>query len=212
MTLVLWLLDPPVDIGRDEAQREVSGELLKPGYQQESLIDRLWRGFTQLLGDLMDAGSGVTGGVVSLIVIVVILAVLAALLLWALRRMSRGRRAGEAVVFDGRERTAAEHRAEAGRLAAEGDWTRAIQERLRAIARDLEERAIVSPLPGRTALELAEAAGRALPSHAAGLLSAARIFDDVTYGEAPGTREAYMTLTGLDERLQAARVALETPA
>jgi hypothetical protein len=207
----LALLDAPVDIGRDQAQQEAARELLKPGYQQESFFDRMFRLIGQFLGDLLGSSGSMGGSVVSLVVIIVILAVLAALLFWALRRMSRGRRIG-GTVFGGQERTAAEHRAEADRLASEGDWTGAVQERLRAIARGLEERAIVSPLPGRTALELAEAAGQALPSHASDLRSAARVFDDVTYGEVAGTPEAYAVLKGLDERLMAARVALEVSA
>lgn len=198
---------PPVEVGRDQARREAERELHRPEYQQESLIDWLWRRLTDFLGDLLDSGTGSAGGVISLVVIGVILAVLAALLLWALRRMSRaGGDAGG--VFDLPELSAAEHRSAAQRHAADGNWRAAIQERLRAIARDLEERAIVSPLPGRTATELAETAGAALPSHAVALRQAARVFDDVTYGQSPGTRKAYLQLTDLDDDLRKARVAL----
>jgi hypothetical protein len=208
--VLLGSFEPPVDIGRADAQREAAEELLRSGYKQESLVDLVWRKFSEFLGDLLDATSGgVGGGVISLIVIAVILALLGALLLWSLRRMSRGSRGPEDAMFGEQERTAAEHRSAAERLAAAGDWAAAIQERLPAIARDLEERAIVSPLPGRTAAELADVAGQALPSHAAGLGAAARLFDDITYGEARGTAEGYATLTRLDERLRATRVALE---
>ncbi|GAA4570680.1 DUF4129 domain-containing protein [Planotetraspora kaengkrachanensis] len=207
----LALLGAPVDIGRDQAQQEAARELLKPGYQQEGFFDRIYRIVSQFLGDLVSIGGGGAGSVVSLVVIVVILAILVALLFWAMRRMSRGRRTA-AAVFGGQERTAEQHRAEAERLASEGDWTGAVQERLRAIARGLEERAIVSPLPGRTALELAESAGRSLPAHASDLRTAARVFDDVTYGEVAGTPEAYAVLKDLDEKLAAARVVLEVSA
>ncbi|MFC0862769.1 DUF4129 domain-containing protein [Sphaerimonospora cavernae] len=202
-------IGPPVDIGRDQARQEAEGKLLRSGYEQESPVDWLWRKFDEFLGDLLDAGTNSAGGVMSLIVIVVILVVLAALLLWALRRMARGGRTGEGAVFDQAELTAAEHRAAAGRHAADGNWRAAVQERLRAIARDLEERAIVSPLPGRTAMELAETAGTALPSHAAALRQAARVFDDIAYGDVPGTRQAYLTLTALDDSLRKARISLD---
>lgn len=202
------LREPPVDIGREQARAEAERELLRPGYQQEPPVDRLWRKVTEFLGDLLDGVGTSTGGVISLVVITALLAVLTALLVWALRRMSRaGRTRGMGEPRP--ERTATEHRAAAQRHAAEGNWREAIQERLRAIARDLEERAIVSPLPGRTAMELAETAGRALPSHAAALREAARVFDDVTYGAAPGSRDAYLMLTGLDERLRTAGVTPE---
>lgn len=200
------LLGSPVDVGRDQAAGEAARELMRAGYEREALLDRLWRELTQAVGDLMSGGGSGAGGVTSLVVIVVVLAVLAALLLWVMRRLSRaaGRTAG--AVFGERERTAAEHRAEAERLAAEGGWAGAIRERLRAIARELEERGVVGPMPGRTAMELAETAGQALPTHAADLRTAARLFDDVTYGEAGGTREGYLALTALDERLRSARV------
>ncbi|MEN3540516.1 DUF4129 domain-containing protein [Microbispora sp. ZYX-F-249] len=199
------LLASPVDAGRDEAAREAARELSGAGYQHEPLFDRLQREISQFLGDLLSGGGTGEGGVMSLVLLVVLLAVLAVLLLWALRRFSGSRRTESGAVFGQRERTAAEHRAEAERLAAEGGWAGAIQERLRAIARELEERAVVSPMPGRTADELAEVAGQALPPHAAGLRAAARLFDDVTYGGAGGTREGYLTLTALDERLRSAR-------
>lgn len=202
-----------MDIGGADARREAAEELLRSGYHQESLVDRLWRRFTELIGDLLDAAGGGAGrGVVSLIVIIAILVIFGALLLWSLRRMSRGRLGGGDAIYGEQERTAAEHRVTAEKLAATGDWGAAIRERLRAIARDLEERAIVSPLPGRTAAELADAAGHALPSHATDLAAAARLFDDVTYGEDPGTSAGYATLTRLDERLRAARVTLEASA
>jgi hypothetical protein len=207
--LPLALGEPPVDIGREQAQREAATELLKAEYPHESLFERIIRAIEDFLDRLFGSGTGGSGSVLSLIAIVVILVVLAALLVWALRRTSRGRRV-EGAVFGEQERTAAEHRARAERLAAGGDWTGAVQERLRAIARGLEERAVVSPLPGRTAMELAETAGAALPSHAPALRSAARVFDDVTYGEVAGTSEAYAALVDLDERIMATRVALES--
>ncbi|MEU6407265.1 DUF4129 domain-containing protein [Microbispora sp. NPDC046933] len=202
------LLASPADVGRDQAAREAARELSGAGYQHEPLLDRLQREISQFLGDLMNGGGSGGGGVASLVVIAVVLAVLAVLLLWALRRFSGGRRTESGVVFGQSERTAAEHRAEAERLAAEGGWAGAIQERLRAIARELEERAVVSPMPGRTAVELAEVAGQALRPHAADLRAAARLFDDVTYGGAGGTREGYLTLTALDERLRSARTGV----
>jgi len=203
------LLASPIDIGRDQAAREAARELSGAGYQHEPLFDRLQREISQFLGDLMSGGGTGGGGVTSLVVIAVILAVLAVLLLWALRRFSRDPRRESGAVFGQRERTAAEHRAEAERLAAEGSWAGAIQERLRAIARELEERAIVGPMPGRTAVELAEVAGQALPPHAADLRAAARLFDDVTYGGLGGTREGYLSLTALDERLRSARASVD---
>src|SRR5690606_30430874 len=77
--------------------------------------------------------------------------------------------------------------------------------RLRAVARDLEERAILDPMPGRTAAELAADAGRELPGLADELAAGARLFEDVTYGEMPGSAEGYARLVRLDEQVAAAR-------
>ena len=72
---------------------------------------------------------------------------------------------------------------------------------------------IVDSTPGRTAGELAAEAGRALPALAAELTAAARVFDDVTYGEVPGTAEAYGILRDrLDDRLRPRPAAAGTKA
>jgi hypothetical protein len=57
-------------------------------------------------------------------------------------------------------------------------------------------------VPGRTATELARDAGAALPGLAAELGSAATAFNDVTYGERPGTESAYRLIAGLDDHLR----------
>src|SRR5262249_58838428 len=98
-------------------------------------------------------------------------------------------------------RTARDHREAAARLAQAGDYAAAICERVRAIAAELDERGILVPRIGRTADEFAAEAARALPPHAAGLLGAARLFDEVRYGQRPGTRPGYEQVAELDARI-----------
>jgi hypothetical protein len=86
-----------------------------------------------------------------------------------------------------------------------GRHAEAIRERLRAIIRDLEERAILEPRVGRTADEVAAEAGAALPDVAADLARAARIFDEVWYGRRPATAEMAADLEHIDGRVQRAR-------
>ena len=74
-------------------------------------------------------------------------------------RTNRGR---HTLLFGSQEMSAAEHRSTAEHCAARGDWAAAIRHRLRAVARHLEETAVVDPVPGRTATELARDAG---PGH-----------------------------------------------
>jgi hypothetical protein len=195
----------PID--REEAARKAAEELLKPGYEKESLFDELYRRFDQFLGDLMDAatGGGSAGGIIAAVIIVLIILGLILLIGWRLRKTARRHAMTADGLYGGCSMTAAEHRQAAGRLADEGQWTEAIQERLRAIARDLEERALVDGMPGRTADELAAEAGTSLPGFADELAAAARSFDDVTYGGVPGTQAAYQVMSDLDERLRQAR-------
>ncbi len=60
---------------------------------------------------------------------------------------------------------------------------------------------MLNPVPGRTATELAKDAG-AVPDLAGELLLAADAFNDVTYGERPGTESAYRLIADLDDHLR----------
>ncbi|GAA3241825.1 DUF4129 domain-containing protein [Nonomuraea helvata] len=208
-------LDTPID--REEAARRAAEELLKPAYEKEPLIDQIYRRVMQFLGDLVDRASsgGSTGGIIAAVLIVMIILALIVLISWQLRKATRKNALAVGGLFGQRAMTAAEHRTAAEGLAAEGRWTEAIQERLRAIARDLEERALVDGMPGRTADELAAEAAVSLPGFATRLAAAARSFDDVTYGGVPGTREAYEVMSALDDQLREARpvpLAVPVPA
>ncbi len=200
----------PVDIERGEAQGRAVQELLTGGYAHEPVSERVFRTIDQFIGDLLDfVPGGLLGSILSGVLIVLVVLAIAGLLLWYGRKATKGRAVTGDGIFAGRVMTADEHRAEAERLAAEGSYGGAVRERLRAVARGLEERALVDAQPGRTADELAAEAGRVLPGFAADLVTAARVFDDVTYGQVPGTVHHYETLRTLDERLRTAKPTLE---
>jgi Domain of unknown function (DUF4129) len=114
----------------------------------------------------------------------------------------RSRHRGDYQLFEATQLTAAQHRETAERYAAEGNWTAAIRHRLRAVARQLEETGVLNPAPGRTANELARDAGEALPHLTDELSQAATAFNDVTYGEVPGTQSAYQMIVDLDDHLR----------
>ncbi|WP_019629166.1 DUF4129 domain-containing protein [Actinomadura atramentaria] len=209
------ILDP---IGRDQARELARRELEKPVYHRDdpSWLERTWQRFSEWLQGLLHRASapgshGTGGGWVSLLVILLIAAALIAAIVWLMRGRRNPRAARPALLDGAGTATALDHRVNAERLAAAGRWPEAIRERLLAVARDLEERAVVGPRPGRTADELAREAGAALPDLAADLRAGVRIFDDVWYGDRPGGPDAYARLRALDERVQAARPApLET--
>nr|WP_240203940.1 DUF4129 domain-containing protein [Streptomyces actuosus] len=201
---------PPVTIDRGSGREAARRELSKSAYHQndpslfERALNRLWEWLDRLFGA---ASTAAPGGTVGLVVIVVaVLAVLAALW-WRLGTPRRGP-ASSAHLFDDRPRSAAEHRAAAEAHAAQAHWNQAVQERTRAIVRSLEERALLDVRPGRTADEAAAEAGRVLPAHTDGLRSAARTFDDVTYGGRRATEQAYRHLVALDRDLEGSKPVL----
>ena len=112
------------------------------------------------------------------------------------------------MLFDDRPRSAAEHRAAAEAQAAQGHWNQAVRERMRAVVRSLEERALLDVRPGRTADEAASEAGAVLPAHADRLHTAARDFDDVTYGGRSAAEGTYRRLATLDTDLERTKPAL----
>jgi hypothetical protein len=206
------ILAPAPPVGRDQARELARHELRKSPYHRDepSFLDRMLRKIDDWLNHLFGHTPGQhTGGGWSwtaLVVLVVLLVLVAAAVWWRLGNVRRNA-AGRTGLLEDAATTAADHRTTAERHAAAGEWPEAIRERLRAIARDLEERVIVQPRAGRTADELASEAGAALPDHAEELAAGVRIFDDVWYGGRRGDADGYRRLTELDERLRAARPA-----
>ncbi|MFI1458948.1 DUF4129 domain-containing protein [Streptomyces roseus] len=201
---------PPVTTPREPAREAAERELSKPLYHQDDpgLLQRALDRFWDWVGTLFDHASGATpGGALGLAAIAVLVALAVAALWW---RLGSPRRTatGAAALFGGGPRSAADHRAAAEALAAQSRWTAAVQERMRAVVRSLEERTVLDPRPGRTADEAAAEAAAALPDHAEALRAAARAFDDVTYGGRPAHAEMYDRLRTLDLALTHAKPRL----
>ncbi|MGW7278015.1 DUF4129 domain-containing protein [Streptomyces sp. NPDC054844] len=196
--------EPPVTIPRDPAREAARRELSKRMYHENDpgWFQRALNAFWDWIDELFSSASTATpGGTFGLIVIIV--AVVAALgALWWRLGTPRRQPATAPALFDDRPRSAADHRAAAEAHAAQGHWNQAVQERMRAVVRALEERALLDIRPGRTADEAATEAGRAMPAHGAPLRAAARDFDDVTYGGRPGTEQSYRRVTELDRDLE----------
>ncbi|MFD3726045.1 DUF4129 domain-containing protein [Streptomyces sp. NPDC058671] len=205
--------DVPVDISRVPAREAAERELSKPMYHENdpNLLQRGLDRFWEWVGDLFSAASAATpGGVLGLVVVVLFVAALVAALWWRLGAPRRAPGAtGDSLFTDG-PRTARDHRAAAARHASAGLWNQAVQERMRAVVRSLEERSLLDPRPGRTADEAAAEAGRSLPSQADELRLAARTFDDVTYGGRTADEPAYRRIEELDTALERTRPTLDT--
>ena len=193
---------PTIDIDRDAAHQAAQHELAKPIYPKSSLTERLLDWLDELLYRLADAGSSVPGGWFTVSVLLILLAIAIIVAVRTARRTMRTNRGGDYALFGDHVLSAAEHRATAEQYAAEGNWSAAIRHRLRAVARQLEESGVLDPVPGRTATELARDAGRAIANLAVELSRAAEAFNDVTYGERPGTEAAYRMVADLDDHLR----------
>ncbi|MEU7280760.1 DUF4129 domain-containing protein [Streptomyces sp. NPDC045431] len=206
--------DVPVDIPRVPAREAAERELSKPMYHEDdpNLLQRGLDRFWEWVGDLFASASAATpGGLLGIVVIALIVVALVGALWWRLGTPQRAAVSSDSL-FDDRPRSAAEHRAAAEAHATAGRWNEATQERMRAIVRSLEERALLEPRPGRTADEAAAEAGRSLPAHADELRAAARAFDDVTYGGRTADQRVYQRLKELDGALERTKPQLNEAA
>ncbi|MFF7636536.1 DUF4129 domain-containing protein [Kitasatospora sp. NPDC008050] len=206
--------DAPVTVPRDAAREAAREELLKPEYHRHdpTLLQRistwLWDQLDKLLGQL---GSAASNGGTGLILFLVIAVLVGAALWWRLGRPGRAATSTGALFSAEGPRTADQHRAAAQRHAAEGDFAAAVREQMRALVRSLEERTLLDPRPGRTADEAAAEAGRHLPAHATALREAARLFDDIAFGERTADRHGYQQLADLDQVLRRTRPTSPAP-
>lgn len=190
-----------IDIDRDTAHDAAQNELAKSIYPKPSPSEAIMDWIEDLLYRVMARTSEVTGGWFTVAVLIVLLVVAIVVAVRIARRAMRTNRSEQMALFDDHELSAAEHRATAERHAASQQWSPAIRHRVRAVARQLEENGVLDRVPGRTATELARVAGRALPALADELVTAAEAFNDVTYGERPGTEAAYRSIVALDGKL-----------
>jgi len=198
-----------VTVPRDAARDAAHEELRKAVYHQHDpgLVDRFLYWLHDQLGRLMNGlGNPLGGGDGTALVLLLVLVAVIAFVCWrrygAPRREARA--TGELFAADG-PRGAAQHRAAAAAHAERGAWGEAVREQMRALVRGLEERTVLDPRPGRTADEAAAEAGRALPERARELASAARLFDDVAFGERTADEASYRLLADLDRALERTR-------
>jgi Domain of unknown function (DUF4129) len=202
----------PVEPDRETARAWAAQELSRQEYQaaRPNLLVRLENWLLQQLQHLPTfTGTGSRFGLLVAVLVAVAAVVYAVQRSGGLRRQAR---AEGAEVFAGGILTAAEHRRAAEAAEAEQDWATAVVERFRTLTRELEERAVLVPQPGRTADEVASDAGAWLPELAARLRAAAEVFDDVRYGDRPASQASATRLRELDDDVRRARPVAEAVA
>ncbi len=192
---------------RDPARGLVREELTGRRYEDAkppALFDLLGR-LVRRLGSLVsNAAGGIGQGTLAGIVLVGLLLLVAVVVL--VRVGPRRRRGtGGAALFSGAQvLSAGEHRSQAESAAARGAYDEAIRERLRAAARELEDRGVLPPRPGRTAGELAREVGQVALTGP--LTAAAHVFDEVWYGGRAGDAAGYQVVADADDAVRAARL------
>ncbi|MBW8484574.1 DUF4129 domain-containing protein [Actinomadura parmotrematis] len=209
--MIISVLRGPEPVDRGTARELARRELEKPVYHRDrsSWLERTLQRFSDWLHELTSraghptAQGGGSGWITWLVI--ALLAVLAVALVTWLMWGRRNVRSAAGPLLEDAPTSARGHREEAAAHAAAGRWPEAIRERLRAVARDLEERAVLDPRPGRTADELAAEAGAALPALAGELRAGVLVFDDVWYGDRPGSAAEYDRLVRLDDAVRATR-------
>jgi hypothetical protein len=188
--------------GHQLARTELSKAIYHPGVPITERIEHAIERFLNGVGVTVPVGWWAIVALAALLVIA-----LAAVLAW-IGPVRRSRSRAMDPPLSSGQLSARDHRQKAERMAAAGDYATAIIESVRAIAVELEERGVLEPRVGRTADEFAAEAGQPLPGHATGLRAAARLFNDVRYGERAGTAAGYQRVRELDVAIRAAKPAV----
>jgi hypothetical protein len=197
--------DVPVVPDAPDAREWLLEELSKPEYTaaRPSLFDQLSQAFFDWLMRLFQPGASVPLDWLPVAIAgLVVAGLVTALLIWGLPRVNRRSRTSTGLFSDDDRRTAAELRSAAAAAASAGDWTLAVLEQFRAIARGLAERTIVRASPGTTAHDFTARASTTFPRFSDELAQAAEIFDRVRYLGEEGSSEDFDRLRVLDGRLQ----------
>lgn len=170
------------DAARDAARHELS----KAVYHRDdpTAADRVWSWVLHKLAYLFGKSDATTP---KHVIALVIVAALIGFVIYLVYRAGplRRRRITRSSANSVNPVAAHDHRARALRYNETGDWGQALREWLRDCAAQVEARGILAPRPGRTAAELATAAGLMLPSAAAALHDAATAFDEIFFASRP---------------------------
>ncbi len=205
---------PPPPITRDGARHAAQVEVSKPAYHHgdPSIAQRVIRWVLHRIGDaLTTAARHSPGKGVGLFVILVLVALIVIALGIRVGRVRRTARAVGGEILGDTQRTAADHRALARDLAARAQYAEAVREWLRATTRELEERGVLDPRPGRTAAELCSEASAALPGIADDLRHASSVFEKIWYGGKIATSDDEQLLRRLDESVAGSHRAFAAP-
>jgi Domain of unknown function (DUF4129) len=210
MTGNVILQDPPVTPNGPTAQGWVLRELAKGEYRasQPTWFDRLSTAVVNWFNSLSpNSGSALPGLGPIVIVVVVAVVLLIAFLVFGLPRLNRRSTVTGELFGEDDQRSAAQILSAARAAAAVGDFSLAIIEGLRSIARSLGERTLVTMFPGTTAQDFARHATAIFPAYSTEFTRIATSFDSVRYLDESGTESEWKAVARLARELQTAQPA-----
>ena len=216
MTLLTWIAAgrPPDPVTRDGAAAAARSEVSKRAYHRNdpSLVDRALVWILKRILKALDASARhAPGHAIGLLLLAAVVVAVVVLILVRVGTVRRSPRVNDAI-FGVEQTSADDHRRRAEQFASHGQWAEAVRERLRAVARELEQRGVLDPRPGRTAAELSREAGVQLPALAGDLRAATETFDAVWYGGRTAGAADEARLRALDERIAGSHRGLVTSA
>lgn len=214
--LIVAAADIPVDPDRDQGQQWILEELSKPEYVAarptwwDLLSKAVWDWFNSLR---IDGAPTTQIPLMVLLLFVIAGVIVGAYFIFGRPKINRRSSVIGSLFGENEERTSRDLRRAANTAAANADWTLAIEELFRSLARSLAERVLVATDPGTTASGFASRAGVVFPEYSQRLASSATVFDNVRYLGKAGTEVDYATLATLEAELRSARPALhDSPA
>jgi hypothetical protein len=204
--------DVPVDPSAPVASQWLIAELAKPIYQaaKPTLFDRLAKAVSDWFGSLQLGNiKGPPAFGIGVVIVLVIAAIIVAFVIFGIPRLNRRSTIDGSLFGDDDRRDSGTIRAAAETAARSGDYSLAVIEMFRAIARGLAERTILSTSPGTTAHSFAARAGVAFPDLAGRLAACAVDFDEVRYLGRDATAQQYEAVSSVERDLRASRAVLE---
>lgn len=195
--------DGPSTVTRDGARQAAKDELAKRGYHTDdpSAVERAAKWIVDKLAHWLDvAAQHSPGNNMGLLVVVVVVVAIVAIVAVRIGGVRRTTKLDQPLLGASIE-TATDHRRRAQAYAAQEQWAQAVREWLRAVARELEERGVLDPRPGRTAAELCTETAVELPALSADLRQATSTFDAIWYGGRTAKPDDEALLRALDRRV-----------
>ena len=206
-------LEVPVDPDAPDARNLLINELSKPAYQaaKPTWFDLLAQAVQDWLGSLrLGDVQGPPALGLGVIVAIVVVGIVVAFLIFGLPRFNRRSAVAGSIFGEDDRRSAEKIRQDAEAAAARGDYSVAVAEMFRAIARGLAERTIITTSPGTTARDFAISASTPFPALGEALRASATAFDQVRYLGRTGTAEQFQQAASLERALSATRPGLES--